>query len=60
MFFDEPSGWYSTNDPTSKDRLRHLTSNYTSNIIANMFHFTKRPMYEVDNEGERQNVQVSF
>ena len=30
------SGWYSDSDPTSKDRRRLLTCNYTSNIIANM------------------------
>jgi LemA protein len=31
-----------------------------SNIIAGLFHFTEEPMYEVDSEEERQNVQVSF
>ena len=30
------SSWYSTNDPTSKDRVRHLTCNYTANIVANL------------------------
>ena len=30
------SGWYSPNDPTARDRCRHLSCNYTSNIIANM------------------------
>lgn len=31
-----------------------------SNIIAGMFHFEKKPMYEVENVAERQNVQVKF
>lgn len=31
-----------------------------SNIIASLFHFEERPMYEVENVTERQNVQVKF
>lgn len=31
-----------------------------SNIIASLFHFEKKPMYEVENVTERQNVQVKF
>lgn len=31
-----------------------------TNIIAGMFHFGTKPMFEVDNEEERQNVQVKF
>lgn len=31
-----------------------------SNIIASLFHFEERPMYEVENTTERQNVQVKF
>lgn len=31
-----------------------------TNIIANLFHFEKRQMFEVDNENERQNVKVEF
>lgn len=31
-----------------------------SNIIASMFHFELKPMYEVENVAERQNVQVKF
>ena len=31
-----------------------------SNIIAGMFNFEKKPMFEVDNAAERQNVQVKF
>jgi LemA protein len=33
---------------------------FPSNIIAGMFGFKKYPMYEVDNEQERQNVKVQF
>ena len=33
---------------------------FPSNIIAGIFHFTKRPMFEVAAEEERQNVNVSF
>ncbi|MCH5253008.1 MAG: LemA family protein [Lachnospiraceae bacterium] len=31
-----------------------------SNIIAGMFHFEKKPMFEVDGTEERKNVQVKF
>ncbi|MDR3215134.1 MAG: LemA family protein [Bacilli bacterium] len=31
-----------------------------SNIIAGMFHFSTKKMYEVDNVEERSNVKVSF
>ena len=30
------------------------------NIIAGMFHFETKPMYEVDDAVERQNVKVKF
>ncbi|MGI6722224.1 MAG: LemA family protein [Anaerovoracaceae bacterium] len=33
---------------------------FPSNIIAGMFHFERKPMFEVDNEQERQNVKVEF
>ncbi len=33
---------------------------FPSNIIANMFKFTARPMYEVNDSTERENVKVSF
>ena len=31
-----------------------------TNIIASMFHFEKRTMFEITNEQERENVQVKF
>ncbi|MDO4860729.1 MAG: LemA family protein [Bacillota bacterium] len=33
---------------------------FPSNIIAGMFHFERKPMFEVDSEEERQNVNVQF
>ena len=31
-----------------------------SNIVANMFHFERKPMFEVKEEAERENVKVEF
>lgn len=31
-----------------------------TNIIASIFHFEKRAMFEVSNQQERENVQVKF
>lgn len=33
---------------------------FPSNIIANMFNFARKPLYEIENEAERENVKVSF
>jgi LemA protein len=33
---------------------------FPSNIIANAFGYSKKEMFEVSNEAERQNVQVNF
>lgn len=33
---------------------------FPSNILAGIFHFQKKPMFEVDAEAERQNVKVEF
>ena len=33
---------------------------FPSNLIAGIFHFEKRPMFEVEAQEERQNVKVSF
>ena len=40
--------------------LNTKTEQFPTNIIASMFHFTKRPMFEVGGEEERQNVNVEF
>ena len=31
-----------------------------TNIVAGLFHFTTKPMFEVDAPEERQNVKVEF
>lgn len=31
-----------------------------TNIVASLFKFTKKPMFEIDDEGHRQNVNVEF
>lgn len=33
---------------------------FPTNIVANMFGFTRKPLYEVNNEVEREAVKVSF
>ena len=33
---------------------------FPSNIIASMFHFERKPMFEVDSAEERKNVEVNF
>ena len=33
---------------------------FPSNIIASMFHFERKPMFEVDSAEERKNVKVKF
>ena len=33
---------------------------FPSNIIANMFNFTSRDLFKVDNEEARKNVKVDF
>lgn len=37
-----------------------MCETFPSNIIASIFHFVRRPMFEVSAEEERQNVNVSF
>ncbi len=37
-----------------------LREKFPSNIIANMFKFEKRPLFEIENKEERQNVKVEF
>jgi LemA protein len=33
---------------------------FPSNIVAGMFHFTRKPMFEVASDAERENVKVQF
>jgi len=37
-----------------------LCESFPSNIIANMFNFTKKPLYVVEQESHRESVKVSF
>ncbi len=37
-----------------------LVQTFPVNIVAGMFKFTVKPMYEVDSEDERKNVKVEF
>lgn len=37
-----------------------LIDSFPSNIVANMFNFTKSPFFELDNETERQTPEVKF
>lgn len=33
---------------------------FPTNIVAGLFHFTRKPLYEVDDATQRQNVKVQF
>lgn len=33
---------------------------FPTNILAGLFHFDQKPMFEVETEAERQNVKVEF
>ncbi|HAZ19254.1 MAG TPA: hypothetical protein DCY75_03680, partial [Clostridiales bacterium] len=36
------------------------TQTFPSVIVANMFHFTRFPLFELDSPEERKNVKVQF
>lgn len=38
----------------------NLTEMFPSNILANIFHFTRKPLYEIDEQVQRENVKVQF
>lgn len=40
--------------------LNVMIEQFPSNIIAGMFHFEKKPFFEIDNEADRQVQKVSF
>ena len=40
--------------------LNTRIESFPSNIIAGLFHFNKRPMFEVPSSAERDNVKVEF
>lgn len=42
------------------NKFNTKTEMFPGNIIANIFGFKRKPLYEVENTEERQNVKVSF
>ena len=40
--------------------LNVKVQSFPSNVVANMFKFTKRDMFEVTDANERENVKVEF
>lgn len=40
--------------------FNNLVMTVPTNFVASMFKFEKQPMFEVENEAERRNVQVNF
>ena len=41
-------------------KMNTAIESFPSNIIANMFHFERYTMYEMDDVAQRQNVTVDF
>ncbi|MGI6736793.1 MAG: LemA family protein [Anaerovoracaceae bacterium] len=41
-------------------RFNNMCEMFPSNIIASIFHFERRPMFEVESAEERNNVKVQF
>ena len=42
------------------NRYNTKTELFPGNIIAGIFGFKRKPLFEVSNESERENVQVKF
>ncbi|MDO5517425.1 MAG: LemA family protein [Clostridium sp.] len=42
------------------NRFNTKVEMFPSNLVALIFHFTRKPLYEVKDENERENVKVSF
>ncbi|MEG2839290.1 MAG: LemA family protein [Lachnospiraceae bacterium] len=42
------------------NKFNTKTEMFPGNLIAGMFHFIRKPLYEVADETERENVKVSF
>lgn len=42
------------------NRFNTKTEMFPGNILANLFGFQRKPLYEVNSETERENVKVSF
>ena len=41
-------------------KFNNLVMMFPTNILAGIFHFTKKPMYEVNDASQRENVNVQF
>lgn len=41
-------------------KFNNLVEMFPSNLLAGIFHFTKKPLYEVSEAAERENVKVAF
>ncbi|MEE0202888.1 MAG: LemA family protein, partial [Muricomes sp.] len=42
------------------NRFNTKTEMFPGNIIAGIFGFQRKPLYEVNDSGERENVKVTF
>lgn len=40
--------------------LNTMLESFPSNIVGNLFNFSKREFFEIENEAEKQNVKVEF
>lgn len=41
-------------------KFNNMVEMFPSNVLANIFHFARKPMYEIDEATQRENVKVSF
>lgn len=41
-------------------KFNNLVEMFPSNVLANIFHFARKPMYEIDDVSQRENVKVEF
>lgn len=41
-------------------KFNTMVEMFPSNLIAGIFHFTRKPLYEIDDVAQRENVKVQF
>lgn len=41
-------------------KFNNLVEMFPSNLLAGMFHFKRKPLYEIEHAAERENVKVQF
>lgn len=41
-------------------KFNNLVEMFPSNLLAGMFHKTKKPLYEIEDAAQRENVKVQF